>query len=184
MEQFDGSYEYWFENRGPSCCLLASIDDATGKITQAQFVKDEGTFPVFSFWQEYLLTHGKPRSIYLDRLRTYYNNLLPEKDEELLTQFQRAMRELAIELIVAHSPQAKGRIENRFKTFQDRLIKELRLRNISDPQPAISFLKKNSFPGLIKNMARNQSKRLISIVSLLLKRESNYQPFSLVIPKE
>lgn len=140
MEQFDGSYHHWFEDRAPSCCLLASIDDATGEITQAQFVNDEGTFPVFNFWQEYLLTHGKPRSIYLDKLRTYYNNLLPEKDEELLTQFQRAMRELDIEPIVAHSPQAKGRIENRFKILQDRLIKEMRLRNISDIKRGNQFL--------------------------------------------
>src|SRR3990167_7430973 len=131
MEQFDGSYEHRLEGRGPECCLLASIDDATGKVTGAKFVSDEVTMPVFSFWQEYLLKHGKPRSIYLDRLRTYYNNLLPERDEELLTQFQRAMKELAIEPIVAHSPQAKGRIERLFKTLQDRLIKKMRLSNIS-----------------------------------------------------
>jgi len=146
MEQFDGSYEYWFEDRAPKCCLLASIDDAKGTITGAQFVQDEGTFSVFGFWKEYLLTHGKPRSIYLDRLRTYYNNLLPEKDEEMLTQFQRAMRELGIEPIVAHSPQAKGRIENRFKILQDRLIKEMRLRNISDIKTANQFLKEEFIP--------------------------------------
>jgi len=146
MEQFDGSYEYWFENRGPSCCLLISVDDATSKITQAQFVQDEGTFPVFNFWKEYLLTHGKPRSIYLDRLRTYYNNILPEKDEQMLTQFQRAMRELGIEPIVAYSPQAKGRVENRFKTLQNRLIKEMRLRNISDIKRANQFLKEEFIP--------------------------------------
>jgi len=146
MEQFDGSYEYWFEDRAPACCLLASVDDATGKVTQAQFVRDEGTFPVFSFWQGYLLTYGKPRSIYLDRLRTYYNNIVPERDEELLTQFQRAMKELSIELIIAHSPQAKGRIENRFKTFQDRLIKELRLRNISETKTGNLFLKEEFVP--------------------------------------
>jgi len=146
MEQFDGSYEHWFEHRAPKCCLLASIDDATGKITLAQFAQHEGIFPVFTFWYEYLLTHGKPRSIYLDRLRTYYNNILPEKDEQMLTQFQRAMRELAIEPIVAHTPQAKGRIENLFKTLQDRLIKELRLKNISDIDTANQFLKEEFIP--------------------------------------
>jgi len=146
MEQFDGSYEHWFEDRAPRCCLLASIDDANNKITLAQFAQHEGIFPVFTFWYEYLLTHGKPRSIYLDRLRTYYNNILPEKDEEMLTQFQRAMRELGIEPIVAYSPQAKGRIENLFKTLQDRLIKELRLRNISDIKTANQFLKKEFIP--------------------------------------
>jgi len=146
MEQFGGSYKHWFEDRAPRCCLLASIDDATGRITLAQFAKDEGIFPVFGFWYEYLLTHGKPRSIYLDRLRTYYNNILPEKDEQMLTQFQRAMRELSIEPIVAYSPQAKGRIENLFKTLQDRLIKELRLRNISDIKTANQFLKEEFIP--------------------------------------
>jgi hypothetical protein len=159
MEQFDGSYEHWFEDRAPSCCLLASIDDATGKVTQAQFVRDEGTFPVFNFWQEYFLTHGKPRSIYLDKLRTYYNNLLPERDEELLTQFQRTMRELAIELIVAHSPQAKGRIENFFKLCQDRLIKELRLRNISDIKTANHFLKEEFIPWFNQKYGKEPAKK-------------------------
>lgn len=160
MEQFDGSYEYWFEDRAPSCCLLASIDDATGKITQAQFEHDEGTFPVFGFWQEYLLIHGKPRSIYLDRLRTYYNNLLPEKDKELLTQFQRAMRDLAIEPIVAYSPQAKGRIENRFKTLQDRLIKELRLKNISDIKTGNLFLKEEFIPWFNQKYGKEPFKKV------------------------
>ena len=64
MEQFDGSYEYWFKDRAPKCCLLASIDDAKGTITRAQFVQDESTFSVFGFWKEYLLSHGnKDQSI-------------------------------------------------------------------------------------------------------------------------
>lgn len=147
MEQFDGSYHRWFENRAPECCLLASIDDATSKVTEARFVKDEGTLPVFDFFHEYFLTHGKPRSIYLDKLRTYYNNLKPAlENEEMLTQFQRAMRELNVEPIVAHSPQAKGRIERLFNTFQDRLVKELRLKNISDFKIANKFLKEEFIP--------------------------------------
>ncbi len=146
MEQFDGSYEHWFEDRASSCCLLAAIDDAASIVTHAKFVSDEGTLPVFSFWQEYLLTQGKPRSIYLDKLRTHYNNLFLGRDEEMFTQFQRAMKELAIEPIVAHSPQAKGRIENLFKTFQDRLIKELRLKNISDIDTANQYLKGEFLP--------------------------------------
>jgi len=147
MEQFDGSYEHWFEDRAPECCLLASIDDATNKVTEAQFAQHEGTFPVFSFWKEYFLVHSKPRSIYLDKLKTYYNNHPSALgDEEMLTQFQRAMKELGIEPIVANSPQAKGRIEKLFATLQDRLIKELRLRNISDPQTANQFLKEEFLP--------------------------------------
>lgn len=147
MEQFDGSYEHWFEDRGPKCCLLASIDDATSKITSARFTKNEGTLPVFQFWKEYLLENGKPRTIYLDKLKTYLNNH-PDVvgDEDMLTQFQRAMKELGIQPITAHSPQAKGRIENLFKTLQDRLIKEMRLRNISDVETANRFLKEEFVP--------------------------------------
>lgn len=157
MEQFDGSYHIWFGDK--ESCLLLSVDDATGKVTKGQFEKDEGTFPVFNFWQDYFLTHGKPRSIYLDRLRTYYNNLLPEKDEEMLTQFQRAMRELSIEPIVAYSPQAKGRIENRFKIFQDRLVKELRLRNISDIKSANQFLTQEFIPWFNQKYGREPAKK-------------------------
>jgi hypothetical protein len=102
---------------------------------------------VFDFWKEYFLVHGKPRSIYLDKLRTYYNNHPSAKDaEEMLTQFQRAMRQLDVEAIPAHSPQAKGRIERLFNTLQDRLIKEMRLRNISDPETANRFLKEEFIP--------------------------------------
>lgn len=148
MEQFDGSYEHWFEDRLPGeYCLLASIDDATGKITELKFAQDEGTLPVFDFWQDYYLARGKPRSIYLDKLRTYFNNHPSALgEEEMLTQFQRAMRELGVETIVAHSPQAKGRIEKLFKTLQDRLIKEMRLRNISDIPTANRFLGEEFIP--------------------------------------
>lgn len=148
MEQFDGSYHHWFEDRVPGeQCLLASIDDARGNITKAKFSQDEGTLPVFNFWQEYFFKHGKPRSIYLDRLRTYYNNHpLALGDEEMLTQFQRAMRELDVKTIVARSPQAKGRIERLFETLQDRLPKELRLRNISDIDAANRFLEEEFIP--------------------------------------
>ncbi len=142
-----GSYEHWFKQKDPSCCLLAAIDDATGIVAQAKFINDEGMFPVFAFWQEYFLIHGEPRSIYLDKLWTYYNNLASAPDdEEILIQFQREMRELSIEPITAHSPQAKGRIERLFNTFQDRLIKELRLNNISDIKAANKFLKQEFLP--------------------------------------
>ena len=147
MEQFDGSYEHWFEDRGPYCCLLASIDDATGIPTKAEFAKDEGVFPVFNFWKEYLEKHGKPYSIYLDKFSTYkMSQKAAQENHDTLTQFQRAMKELYIEPITAHSPQAKGRIERLFNTFQDRLIKELRLNNISTIEDANKFLKEEFIP--------------------------------------
>ena len=150
MEQFDGSYEYWFENRGPYCCLLASIDDATGIPTKAEFAFHEGVFPVFNFWKEYLKEHGKPYSIYLDKFSTYkMSQKVAQENHDTLTQFQRAMRELNIESISAHSPQAKGRIERLFNTFQDRLIKEMRLANISTIEQGNKFLKEVFLPKYI-----------------------------------
>ncbi|MDO8619658.1 MAG: ISNCY family transposase [Candidatus Daviesbacteria bacterium] len=148
MQQFDGSYHYWFENRycdqlgePIEVCLLASIDDATGKITKAVFSANEGVVAVFTFWKEYCLKHGKPLAIYLDKFSTYkINHKAAVDNSELLTQFQRAMQTLGIQLITAHSPQAKGRIERLFQTLQDRLIKEMRLANINTPEQGNIFL--------------------------------------------
>src|SRR5579862_7245467 len=78
LQQFDGSYHLWFENRfvddngNPiEVCLLAAIDDATGKITKAVFAANEGVIAVFTFWKEYIQEHGKPLGIYLDKFSTY-----------------------------------------------------------------------------------------------------------------
>jgi transposase-like protein len=147
MQQYDGSYEYWFEDRGKKCCLLASIDDATGKITQAKFDAHEGVEPTFNFWQTYLENHGKPRAIYVDKFSTYsMNHKLAKENPDTLTQFQRAMQQLGIEVISANSSQAKGRVERLFKTLQDRLIKELRLHTISNVKDANTFLEKTFIP--------------------------------------
>ena len=148
MEQFDGSYHQWFEDRGPECCLLASIDDAKGDITGMKFGYDEGTLPVFSFWKPYFEKHGKPLSIYLDRLRTYKQNLKSVFDDpNCLTQFQRAMEtDLGIKIIHAFSPQAKGRAERLFGTLQDRLVKELRLAGISTIEEANKFVEEVFIP--------------------------------------
>lgn len=147
LVQFDGSYEDWFEDRGDACCLLAAIDDATSIVTGAQFVTDEGVVPVFSFWKEYVSTHGKPRAIYLDKFSTYRMHITSAREDlDLKTQFQRATESLAIEPLFANSPQAKGRVERLFGTLQDRLIKELRLAGISDMQAANQFLTNTFVP--------------------------------------
>ena len=144
LVQFDGSYHHWLEDRGVTgeMCLLAAIDDATGAVTSACLAEHEGVLPVFSFWQEYLLRLGKPRAIYMDKFSTYKMNSAVAKDNpDLKTQFQRAMDELHIEPIFANSPQAKGRVERLFRTLQDRLVKELRLRNIATVEEANRFIK-------------------------------------------
>ncbi len=139
--QYDGSYEHWFEDRGEKCCLLACVDDATGKVW-AKFDKHEGVEPTFNFWREYIVRNGKPYAIYVDRFSTYsMNHKLAKENPDTLTQFQRAMEtELNVEIIHAKSAQAKGRVEVLFKTLQDRLVKELRLRNISTALKANKFL--------------------------------------------
>lgn len=154
LEQFDGSYHYWFENRfvlengNPiEVCLLAAIDDATGEITKAAFAPHEGIVPVFTFWKEYVLEIGKPCNIYLDKFSTYKINHKAALDNtELITQFQRATRTLSIELISANSPQAKGRIERLFQTLQDRLVKDMRLSGINTPDEGNKFLKEVFIP--------------------------------------
>lgn len=149
MIQFDGSYEHWFEDRDGSgeICLLAAIDDATGQVVKALLADHEGVLPVFDFWQRYLDIHGRPRLIYLDKFSTYHQNQAAAfENGSTLTQFQRAMDELRIEVIPANSPQAKGRVERLFGTLQDRLVKELRLADISTIESANQFLKEVFIP--------------------------------------
>lgn len=154
MQQFDGSYHYWFENRlldtngAPvEACLLASIDDATGKITKATFSANEGVHAVFTFWKEYVEEVGKTLAIYLDKFSTYkINHKAAVDNSDLMTQFERAMQDLNIYLISAHSPQAKGRIERLFGTLQDRLVKEMRLAKISTPEEGSKFLEEVFIP--------------------------------------
>jgi len=173
MQQFDGSYHRWVEDRGPEWCLLASIDDATGIPTKAKFDFNEGVFPVFKFWKEYVQHHGKPHSIYLDKFSTYkMNQRTAIANPDTLTQFQRAMHQLGIEPISAHSPQAKGRIERLFNTFQDRLVKELRLKKISTIKEANTFLEKEFLP----EYARKYSVEPVSKTNLhqpLTQKEKN-----------
>lgn len=149
MIQFDGSYEHWLENRGGTdeICLLASIDDATGIVTKAKFTSDEGVFPVFNFWQEYIISNGKPYSIYVDKFSTYkMNQQVAVENHDTKTQFERAMSELNIDPITAHSSQAKGRVERLFNTLQDRLVKELRLAKVDTIAEANEFLAKVFLP--------------------------------------
>lgn len=147
MQQFDGCYHHWFEDRGGEECLLLSVDDATSKITQAVFDEHEGVVPVFRFWKAYTETQGLPLSIYLDKFSTYkINHKAAQDNSGLMSQFQRAMQTLGVEVIHAHSPQAKGRVERVFLTLQDRLVKELRLRGISERAEANRYLEEEFIP--------------------------------------
>jgi len=140
----DGSEEDWFEGRGPKCVLMGYIDDATG-IPYGRFYTYEGTIPAMDSFKRYIKRRGIPVSVYLDKHTTYKSPKKQSIEEELanqeaLSQFERALKELGVEVIHANSPQAKGRIERLFRTFQDRLIKEMRLANICTIDQANVFL--------------------------------------------
>jgi hypothetical protein len=123
---------------------MAYIDDATNDV-HARFYRYEGTIPAMDSFLRYVRKNGLPLSVYLDKHTTYKS---PGRradifdDQLMLSQFERAMEELAVEVILAHSPQAKGRIERLFKTLQDRLVKEMRLAGIATMEAANEFLKK------------------------------------------
>lgn len=146
MEQFDGSYHNWFEGRnekelGLEQCLLLSVDDATGAITKAVFEDNEGVEAVFRFWKGYFESKGRPLAIYLDKFSTYkVNHKNAVDNKELMTQFERAMQQSDVRVIHANTPQAKGRAEKMNGTLQRRLVKELRLNNISTIADANRFL--------------------------------------------
>ncbi|MDE2026622.1 MAG: ISNCY family transposase [Patescibacteria group bacterium] len=166
LEQFDGSYHLWFENRyrdsngnAIEVCLLAAIDDATGKITKAMFAANEGIVAVATFWKEYVEEHGKPVAVYLDKFSTYkINHKVAVDNSELMTQFQRMMKILLIPLITAHSAEAKGRIERLFGTLQDRLVKDMRLAKINNPREGNNFLNNVFIPDFNKKFAVVPSK--------------------------
>ena len=145
MVQMDGSHHDWFEGRGPWCVLMGYIDDATGKVF-GRFYEYEGTIPAMDSFKRYIQKHGLPMSVYLDRHTTYKSTAKPSIEDELnntmpLSEFERALKELGVEVIHANSPQAKGRVERLFGTLQDRLVKEMRLRGIRTIEEGNRFLK-------------------------------------------
>jgi len=138
--QIDGSPHDWFEERGPRCVLIVFIDDATSRIQFIRFVPAETTFAYFKVMKLYIRKYGKPISLYSDRHGIFKVNMPEPKSGNGLTQFGKSMEELGIEIIHANSAPAKGRVERSNRTFQDRLIKELRLQGISDIETANNFL--------------------------------------------
>jgi transposase len=144
MVQIDGSHHDWFEGRGPWCVLMGYIDDATGRVF-GRFYDYEGTIPAMDSFKRYIKKYGLPLSVYLDKYKTYKSTGKPTIEDELngrepLSDFERALRELGVEVQHANSPQAKGRIERLFGTLQDRLVKEMRLRGIRTIEEANAFL--------------------------------------------
>ncbi len=145
MVQIDGSHHDWFEGRGHWCVLMGYIDDAMGRVF-GRFYDYEGTIPALDSFKRYVKKYGLPMAVYLDRHSTYKSTGKPSIEDELnhttpLSEFERALKELGVEVIHANSAPAKGRVERLFGTLQDRLVKEMRLRGIRTVQEANEFLK-------------------------------------------
>lgn len=144
MVQMDGSHHDWFEGRGPVCVLMGYIDDATGRV-YARLYEYEGTLPAMDGFKRYIRRYGIPQSVYLDRHSTYKSMAKQTIEEELngirpMSHFEKSLAELEVEVIHAYSPQAKGRIERLFGTFQDRVVKEMRLVGVTNIAEGNAFL--------------------------------------------
>jgi transposase len=157
--QFDGSHHKWFEGRGPSCCLITMIDDATN-MRISRFFEEEtitGAMTVLTSW---IMAYGIPQMLYCDKKNAFLLTREPT-DAELLrgitepkSHFGRACEKLGVGITAAHSPQAKGRVERNHGVDQDRLVKELRLAGISTIDEANGFLEKTYLPKMNKKFAR------------------------------
>ena len=137
LVQIDGSPHAWFEQRAPKCCLIAFIDDASGHVLAAQFHPVESTPAYLATLHDCVSAHGRPLALYSDRHSIFTKH---DPEDPAPTQLERALGELNIESILAYSPQAKGRVERLFQTLQDRLVKALRLANISSIDAANAWL--------------------------------------------
>ena len=144
MVQLDGSHHDWFEGRRAKCVLMVMVDDATNRM-RARFSEEETTRASYDVFEDWGCQHRLPGSLYVDRDSIYRCEGAASVADQLAgkarqTQFGRAMAALGVELILANSPQAKGRVERMNGVLQDRLVKALRLAKISDLESANRFL--------------------------------------------
>lgn len=147
--QMDGSHHEWFEGRGPKSCLLSMVDDATG-ITMAMMAEEETTESAMLLLKEWIMTYGMPVALYTDRKNVYIVDRARTEEEvmtgkEPLSAFGKVCKKLGIRIIAARSPQAKGRVERKHGVYQDRWVKELRLKGVDDLAGANRLL--GSFTG-------------------------------------
>lgn len=131
LVQLDGSDHDWFEGRALECSLLVFVDDATNSVMELRFAVSENTFSYMQAMEVYLERHGRPVALYSDKHSVFRINQKQSKSSNGMTQFGRAMAELNIDLICADTSQAKGLVERKNRTLQDRLIKWMRLEGIT-----------------------------------------------------
>jgi len=147
MVLWDGSPHKWFGEDKPPCCLMAAIDDATGRLLEAFFIKYECSFGYLKLLKKVITRYGIPLAIYQDRHSSLHRNdgnwTIAEQlaGEQEPTQVGSALKSFGIKPIFALTPQAKGRVERPFGILQDRLIAEMELWNIKEIEAANIFLK-------------------------------------------
>ena len=149
LVQWDTSEHDWLEGRGEKLYLIKMIDDATSRLF-ARFVRHDSTLENMAVLEQYLRRYGRPLEFYTDKasifLTTPKKNHAPRDEPLPPTQIGRALKELGIGWIAAHSPQAKGRVERSFQTAQDRLVKGLRVAGVKTLQQANAYLESDYLP--------------------------------------
>ena len=155
LVQWDTSDHDWLEGRGEQLYLIHMIDDASSELT-ARFVRHDSTEENMRLLWSYLQAHGRPIAFYTDKASLFHTAPKIARDQKELprdereprppTQIGRALRELGIVWIPAHSPQAKGRVERSFRTAQDRLVKGLRVAGVCTLEPANRYLEEQFLP--------------------------------------
>ena len=147
--QMDGSHHRWFGPNQMESCLVGNIDDATGRWCVGEFSPGEDTFSVLTVMKKTIEKFGVPEVLYLDQAG-FHGKIHPKAKnidwEKHLTHLERAMSDLGVRVLFATSPQAKGRVERMWNTFQDRLVPELRIRNIQRIPTANYFLQNHFIP--------------------------------------
>ena len=164
MVQLDGSHHDWFEGRRAKCVLMVMVDDATNRL-RARFSEEETTRASYEVFAGWVRQHGLPGSVSVDRDSIYRCEGKPGIAEQLAgkerrTQFGRAMEQLGVGLILANSPQAKGRVERMNGVLQDRLVKALRLAKINDLESANRFLEQTYLKEFNRRFARQAASLL------------------------
>ena len=162
MVQLDGSHHDWFEGRRGPCVLLVMVDDATNRVW-AQFFEEETTHASYDMLEGWVRQYGLPQSLYVDRDSIYRCEGLGSIAEQIAgqapqTQFGRAMEQLGVELILANSPQAKGRVERMNGVLQDRLVKALRLAGINERERANEYLRQTYLPAHNRKFQKEPAK--------------------------
>jgi biotin operon repressor len=161
LVQWDTSKHDWLEGRGDEMLLINMIDDATSRWF-GRFVSSDSTVENMNLVERYLKTYGRPLAFYTDKAALFKTTEKTKRDEAGVekdraemppTQIDRALQELGITLIRAHSPQAKGRVERGFATAQDRLVKGMRVADITTIEQANHYLETEFLPWVNATLA-------------------------------